>query len=70
MRLISCPAIPDSIDMNTKPLIWIGMGIGSTLGGFVPRLWGASFLSLAGLVCSGIGGLFGIWVAYKAAHSF
>jgi hypothetical protein len=61
---------PDLLNMNTKSLIWIGMGIGSTLGGFVPRLWGASFFSFAGFVCSGIGGLFGIWVAYKAVNSF
>jgi predicted MFS family arabinose efflux permease len=56
--------------MNTRALIWIGMTIGSTLGGFIPNLWGTSFFSLAGLVWSGIGGLFGIWIARRAANSF
>lgn len=56
--------------MNTKALIWIGMAVGSTLGGFIPNLWGTSVLSLAGFVCSGIGALFGIWIAYKVANSY
>ena len=55
--------------MNAKRLIWIGMAVGSTAGGFLPNLWGASVLSIAGFVCSGLGGLFGIWIAYKAANS-
>jgi hypothetical protein len=55
--------------MNTKKLIWLGMFVGSTVAGFVPNLWGSGFLSLSGLVCSGAGGLLGIWLGYKVGNS-
>jgi uncharacterized membrane protein YeaQ/YmgE (transglycosylase-associated protein family) len=41
------------------------MIIGSFIGGFIPDLWGAEFLSLSSVIWSGFGGAFGIWVAYK-----
>jgi predicted MFS family arabinose efflux permease len=47
-------------------LIWIGMAVGSTVGGFVPALWGAGFLSMSGFLFSGLGALFGIWLGVKA----
>jgi hypothetical protein len=54
--------------MSDKQLIWVGAFVGSTVGGFVPRLWHASMLSISGIVCSAIGGLAGIWVAWKATR--
>lgn len=54
--------------MNVKTLVWIGIFIGSTLGGLVPMLWGAEMLSFSSIIGSVIGGLFGIWVAYKVSQ--
>jgi hypothetical protein len=51
--------------MNPKTLIWINIGIFSTLGGFIPLLWGESLFSFSGLIFNSIGGLFGIWVGYR-----
>jgi len=55
--------------MNTKSLIWIGLFVGSTIGGFIPKLWGASFFSLSSLILSVIGGFIGIWIGFKIAKS-
>ena len=55
--------------MNSKKLIWLGMFVGSTIAGFIPRLWGAGMLSVSGFLCSGAGALLGIWVGYRVANS-
>ena len=39
----------------------------STVGGFVPALWGADLLSFSAILFSGIGALVGLFVAYKLA---
>lgn len=54
--------------MNAKALIMIGLVVGSTLGGYVPALWGAGGLTLASVLFGGFGGLFGIWAAYKISR--
>jgi hypothetical protein len=41
------------------------MLVGSAIGSFIPELWGLEVLSLASVVCSGIGGAAGIWIGYK-----
>ena len=51
--------------MTPKSLIWFGMLVGSTVGGYVPTLWGADLISFSGLFGSFIGSLVGIWAAYK-----
>lgn len=62
------PAVSDTVrkaqDMSRKKVIVIAMVIGSVAGGYAPTLFGADslFLSLAG---STLGGLLGIWVAFK-----
>jgi hypothetical protein len=45
--------------------IWLGVLIGSTIGGFIPGLWGAGLLSYSAVLLSGIGGLVGLWLGYK-----
>ncbi|MDB5260449.1 MAG: hypothetical protein JWN37_680 [Candidatus Nomurabacteria bacterium] len=47
-----------------KGAIWWGMIIGSTIGGFIPSLWGANLFSLSGVVLAAAGGFIGIWVGY------
>jgi hypothetical protein len=45
--------------------IWLGVLIGSTIGGFVPALWGGDLISYAGLLWSGVGAFAGLWIGYK-----
>jgi len=54
--------------MNSKSLIMIGAVVGSTLGGYIPTLWGAGGLSIASVLAGGIGGLLGIWAGYKISR--
>jgi hypothetical protein len=51
--------------MSRKTLIYIGAFIGSSLGGYVPVIWGASLFSGWSILLSGVGGLAGIWLAVK-----
>lgn len=45
---------------NSKQLIWLGLFVGPTAGGFVPLLWGGSVLSLSSVFLSAAGGVLGI----------
>jgi outer membrane lipoprotein SlyB len=54
--------------MNSKSLIIIGMVVGSTLGGFIPALWGAGGFSMASVVFGAIGGVLGIWAGYRISR--
>ncbi|MEK7609707.1 MAG: hypothetical protein AAB470_01120 [Patescibacteria group bacterium] len=54
--------------MNTKSLIWIGVFIGSFVGGWIPTLWGAGSFSFSGIIGSTIGGLLGIWGGFKLSN--
>ena len=54
--------------LKNKPMrsaIWIGILIGSTIGGLIPSLWGGELLSYSGLLLSGAGAFAGLWVGYK-----
>ena len=44
---------------------YIGALVGSFGGSFIPSLWGAGQLSLASLALFVIGGIAGVWVAYR-----
>jgi hypothetical protein len=54
--------------MNAKSLIWIGVFVGSTVGSFIPTLWGDSALSFMSIITSTIGGLVGIWGGFKLSQ--
>jgi hypothetical protein len=47
--------------------IWIGILIGSTVGGFIPDLWGAGLFSYSSVLLSGIGAFVGLLIGYKLA---
>jgi hypothetical protein len=53
-----------------KTLIWLGLFLGSALGGWLPTLAGADMLSLWGVLGSVVGGLAGIWAGMRAARAF
>lgn len=55
--------------MNLKKLCWIGAIVGSTVGGYLPVIWGGSALSFSGLVLSMAGGIAGIWAGYRIGQS-
>jgi len=54
--------------MNARALIMIGVVVGSTLGGYVPALWGAGGLTLASVFFGAVGGVAGIWAGYKISR--
>ena len=51
--------------MSSKSTIWIFMAIGSTIGGFIPTLWGAGLFDVTSMFFTAIGGLVGIWLGFK-----
>ena len=54
--------------MKSKSLIMICMVVGSTLGSWLPSLWGAGGLSLSSVLLGGIGGVLGIWAGFKLSR--
>ena len=41
------------------------MAIGSTVGGFIPSLWGSNMFSLSPLIFGSLGAILGIYIGYK-----
>ena len=52
----------------TKGLLMLGVIVGSLIGGYIPSLFGASFLSIWGIVGSTVGAIGGLWIAYRVAN--
>jgi len=55
--------------MSRKTLIYIFMIIGTTLGGYVPTLWGDTFFSLTSVILTAIGGFLGIYIGFKISQN-
>ena len=53
--------------MNSKTLIWGGMFVGGSVGGFLPYLWGGGMMAYT--LWSAIGGLAGIWLGFNFAKA-
>jgi hypothetical protein len=51
--------------MNSKQTIMLFTIIGSTVGSFVPLIWGSSLLSISSILFTAIGGFAGIYIGYK-----
>ncbi|MEI6057787.1 MAG: hypothetical protein WCQ60_02330 [bacterium] len=56
--------------MSPKALIWIGMTVGSTVGAYLPALWGGSLLGFASIFLSAAGGFAGIFAGFKLKDYF
>ncbi|HEV2105317.1 MAG TPA: hypothetical protein VGU27_06255 [Candidatus Eisenbacteria bacterium] len=54
--------------LTPKRLVMAGMVVGSTIGSWLPTLWGAGWLSMASVLIGAAGGLAGIWVGWKLAQ--
>lgn len=48
-----------------RRIVWLFVGVGTVVGGFVPMLWGGSSLGFASLVFGTLGGAAGLWLALK-----
>jgi len=51
-----------------RSAIWIGIFVGSTIGGFIPELWGGDMLSYSGVLCSGLGAFLGLWLGSRVSN--
>ncbi len=54
--------------LMNKPLLYLCITVFGFIGGYIPVLFGDSGFSMLAIVTSGIGSLFGIWVAYKLSN--
>ncbi len=48
-----------------KSVIMLGMFLGSAIGGYIPTIFGAGMFSLVSIICTAVGGIFGIWLTYR-----
>ncbi len=56
--------------METKTLIWIGITVGSIVGGYLGSLLDhGNLIGLWGILLSTVGALVGIWAGYKIGTS-
>ena len=51
--------------MSRKSILMIGMVVGSSAGSAVPMLWGAGLFSMWSILFTFLGGIAGIWLAFK-----
>ena len=54
--------------MDSKGIIWLFAGVGSTIGGMIPMLWGAGFISFSSIILTAVGGIVGIYLGFKLTH--
>lgn len=53
------------MSMERSKLVWLGLAVGSTIGGFIPSIWNAGIFSMSGVFTTAIGGIAGIWLGWK-----
>jgi len=51
-----------------RSAIWIGIFVGSTIGGLIPELWGGDMISYSGVLLSGVGAFVGLWLGSQASR--
>ncbi len=50
--------------MDSKKAVWLGMVVGSFIGGLIPMAWGAGELSFSSIILTAVGGI----VGFKMSH--
>jgi len=48
-----------------KKIVMIGAILGTTIGSYVPVIFGASIFSMTSILGSGVGGVLGLWISFK-----
>jgi len=56
--------------MSTKTMVWIGIGIGSTVGSCLPMLWGGSLAGMSSVLWGTVGGFAGLYAGFKMGQYF
>jgi uncharacterized membrane protein YeaQ/YmgE (transglycosylase-associated protein family) len=51
----------EGTSMRSRGSTWLLIFIGSTIGGFIPEMWGADLFSYSSLLFSGVGAFVGLW---------
>ena len=51
--------------MRNSSHIWLGILIGSTIGGLIPQLWDADMFTYSSVLLSGAGAFVGLWIGYR-----
>lgn len=51
--------------MSRKTLVFLGMSVGSIIGGYIPVFFGAGLLSYSSLIGNTLGAILGIVISYK-----
>jgi predicted MFS family arabinose efflux permease len=64
-RLRLRSAVPPCYAAHMRSSIWIGIFIGSSIGGLIPELWGGDMLSYSGVLLSGVGAFVGLWLGSR-----
>lgn len=65
----STPAAGAPISTRMKALIAAGVFAGSTVGSYVPALWGGSLMSAGSILLGVVGGAVGIWAGYRVGQN-
>jgi hypothetical protein len=48
-----------------RSVIGLSVVVGSTIGGYLPVLWGSSSFSVTSLLFGALGGIAGVWVGVR-----
>ena len=54
--------------MSLKTAAYIGVIVGSAIGSYIPLLWGDDLFSISSVIFTAIGGIAGIYIAYKLSN--
>ncbi|MCL5003954.1 MAG: hypothetical protein M1352_01640 [Patescibacteria group bacterium] len=56
--------------MSTKTFVFLGMILGSIVGGYLPAFFGVGIFSFSSIILSGLGALAGIYLAYRISKDW
>ncbi len=49
-------------------MLWVWVGVGSTIGSWIPTLWGAGLFSFSSMFFGAVGAFAGIWLNYRLSQ--
>jgi ABC-type antimicrobial peptide transport system permease subunit len=56
--------------MNSKAIVWVMMMIGSTVGSYLPVMWGGDVFSFSSIILGGLGAIAGIYAGWKISRLY